>query len=295
MSTLTKVFIVLLVFSGIISTTASVSMLAQTRNWKRQYDDIQSQNQAADAENRILTAAMAAQRATDLALINAKEAEIGRLKVQLDTANKETEDLRLNLKQAVNDRMASEAINRGLLGELQASRTSLNALQTQRDDLAKQDLELQRRNTDLNQRINEETARIAVLVQQGRQYEQQINILKRENERLAATAQASPLSSQLENPAGLALPNIKAVTPVAATALRGKVLEVEGNIITISLGSGDGVKKEMQFVIMREGEYVADLLIQAVEPNRAAGKLSQPQMPPRVDDQVVDLGHLASK
>jgi len=294
LSTLTKVFVVLLVFTSIAVTTVAVSISAQTTNWKKSYQSMEQRSRIADAQIRSLNAATAAQFATLRDTINKRVEEVNRLRSELQANEDQSNSLRLQLKQAVADRASADAMNRGLLGQLQASEKNGQAHRQQRDETEAHNLELERRNVDLNERINEETSRIAVLLEQRRQFEQQINILKKANEGLAQKAKTLAVGSTLENPAGAALQGVTAQTPVAGIAIRGKVVEVSGDIVTISLGSADGVKTGMVFVIRRQGDYVGDLQISVVEPDQSAGRLIRTVKTPLSQDQVIDLSHLAS-
>jgi hypothetical protein len=127
----------------------------------------------------------------------------------------------------------------------------------QRDELEKRGIELERRNIDLNDRVNELTSRVAVLVEQGRQAEQQLNILKKENEALATATARAGSAGRLESASGIAIPGVSAETPIPRSAVQ-KVLEVAGNVVTISVRASDGVKN-MVFVIHRSRDYVGDL------------------------------------
>jgi hypothetical protein len=98
----------------------------------------------------------------------------------------------------------------------------------------------------------------------------------------------------MENPSGVAMPNIKALTPVSPTPIRGKVLDVTGDSVSISVGSADSVAKDMVFVVHRNGEYVADVKIVNVEPNRAAGRITKKTSVPQPGDQITDALSLSS-
>jgi hypothetical protein len=133
-----------------------------------------------------------------------------------------------------------------------------------------------------------------VLVEQKRQYEQQINILSEENDKLARATQRLSIGATLEEPTGAAMTDVTAVTPVAPTAIRGKVVEVSGDIVTISVGSADGVQKDMVFVIHRNGNYVGDLRVSLVDPNQSAGRLVRSNYTPRAGDEVTDANWLGA-
>jgi cell shape-determining protein MreC len=78
------------------------------------------------------------------------------------------------------------------------------------------------------------------------------------------------------------------MSPVAATPILGKVLDVSGNLVTISVGTADGVNKDMTFTIYRGNQYVGTLKINAATPNKAAGKMVRQSVAPLPGDEVKD-------
>jgi len=288
LSILTKVFVVILVMASVMFTSVAVSITGRTQHWRSAALGYEAQLKAADATVRNLTAANSAQVATLRDTIAELERQGADLRQQLARTQEESGRYNLELKQVVADRAATEAMNAALVSQLKVAQADGEAYRKQRDALEARNMELEKRNLDLNERINEETARIAVLMEQRRQYEQQINILKQENDVLSRSAGALPVGSRLEDPRGAGLAGVTALTPVAATAVRGQVLDVDGDIITLSVGAADGVKNDMVFVIYRDTQYIGDVRISAVEPNQSAGRLTRSNASPRRNDQVVD-------
>jgi hypothetical protein len=90
------------------------------------------------------------------------------------------------------------------------------------------------------------------------------------------------------------MPRVTALSPAARPAIRGHVVDVDGNIITISVGAADGIRKDMVFVVHRAGEYIGDMKIDLVDPNQAAGRPVGPAFVPRRGDQVTDSLALGS-
>ena len=182
-------------------------------------------------------------------------------------------------------------MNRGLLAQLQLVQATSDEYREQRTNLERSAIDVQRRNSDLNERVNELTEQVDVLLEQRRHFEQQINILRTESDRMAAGRSSS---HSFEDPAGAALPHVVALAPVAARAIRGHVTDVGGNFVTVSVGSADGVKMGMIFVIHRGDQYVGDLTVTVVDPNQCAGRLTLSASPPRVGDEIADQASLSA-
>ncbi|MCC7291617.1 MAG: hypothetical protein IT449_06115 [Phycisphaerales bacterium] len=294
MSTLTKVFVVMLVVSSIAFTTVAVSISAQTTRWKAAYDAKEKEANVADVTIRNLHAGHAAQVATLRDTLNSQQARLAALEGDLESVRKEASAKEASLKQMQAERANLEAMNRGLLGQLQVSNSNGESFRQQRDRMEAASLDLQTRNIHLTERVNDQTAQIAVLMEQRRQFEQQLEMLKRENSGLSRQANRLGAGATMEDPKGVGLPGVTAAAPVSSSAVRGKVLGVEGNIVTLSVGSADGVERDMVFVIRRSGEYIGDVTINAVEPNQSAGRLTRQRLAPQASDEVIDLSHLAS-
>lgn len=287
MSTLTKIFIVILVVFSLTFTTMAISSVAQWTNWRDVALKYQEHAKVADTNLRNQIAVSAAELATARDTVKDHLSKIGELEGQVKAAGAEVAAMRSSLAKAESEKSSAEAMNRGLLAQLQIAESGRSEYRKQRDEIEKRNIELERRNIDLNDRVNEQTARIAVLFEQKRQYEQQINILK-------ADAQKGGRSVPVfEEPGGTVSTGV-ALTPVADQAIRGKVEEVDGGSVSISVGAADGVKKDMEFVIHRGGQYVGKMKIQMVNPNQAAGKMIQTTLPPLVGDLLTDASTFGS-
>jgi len=288
LSVLTKVFIVLLVISSIAFTSMTVAVVARTPNWRDLADKYQEHARVADTALRHEIAANAALLATLRDDVQLKLERIGGLETGLQSARNEAAQLRAEVAKAGAERSSAEAMNRGLFAQLQATEKARSEYLKQRDGLEKTQIDLQQRNIDLSDRVNELTSQVSVLREQQRHYEQQINILRTENERLAQVARVPSRALTLEAPSAAAMPGVTALTPVPARAIRGKVLDVSGSLITISVGRADGVKKDMVFVVHRQGQYVGDIQVSMVDPNQSAGRIVKANMTPQAGDDITD-------
>ena len=288
MSTLTKVFIVVLVVFSIGFTTMTISIVAQSTDWRDTAQKYEEHAKVADTNLRNEIAASAATEATLRDSIKSHLEKIGEVEGQFKTNGAEMAKLRSDIAKAESEKSSSDAMSRGLLAQLQIADAGRAEYRKQRDEIEKRNIELERRNIDLNDRVNEQTTRIAVLFEQKRQYEQQLSILKTENEKLARTAGRPAGASVLEAPSGVAMSNVTPLTPISPTPVRGKILEISGNLVTISVGSADGVKEGMVFMITRGDQYVGDLKISTVNPNQSAGRMVRTTLAPAQGDQVKD-------
>jgi hypothetical protein len=286
LSTLTKVFVVLLAVFSIAFTVMTVSVVAQTTNWRETAQTYEEQARIADTNLRSMIAASAADLAAARDQVQFHAANAADLEKKLADKTDESNQLRADLAKAEAGNASSTAMNASLVAQVKASESARDEYRKQREDLEKRNIELERRNVDLSDRVNELTARVAVMLEEKRQFEQQINILKTQNERLSRAGGAKP--PVFESPSGAALPNVQAVNPPSGSPIRGSVVAVEDNLVTLSVGSADGVQQDMVFVLHRGGDYVGDVKVNVVNPDKCAGRLIRTARTPMAGDLATD-------
>ncbi len=291
MSALTKIFIVLLVLFSIAFTSMTISIVAQSTSWRDTARKFEEQARISDTNLRHEIAASAAQLASALDEARSNIVEIGRLEAEVEKARQDAAGFQAALAKAESQKSSAEAMNRGMLAQLQLVQATSDEYREQRTNLERSAIDVQRRNSDLNERVNELTEQVDVLLEQRRHFEQQIHILRTENDQMAAGRSSS---HTFEDPAGAALPNVVALAPVATRAIRGHVTDVGGNFVTVSVGSADGVKMGMIFVIHRGDQYVGDLTVTVVDPNQCAGRLTLSASAPQVGDEIADQASLSA-
>lgn len=294
MSTITKVFVILLALFSIAFTTMTVSVVARTANWKDTALKYEQHARAADTNLRNLISASAADLATARDSIRQHRDQIGDLETKLQSNNNELARMRTEFAQIRSEKSSTEAMNRGLLARLNVSENAREEYHKQRNDLEKHNIDLESRNIDLNDRVNELTAQVVVLLEEKRQFEQQVKILQDQNDKLSQASRSPSGIVTFESASGTAMTGVDAMSPVSSTPIRGRLVEMDGNLVTISVGSADGVKNGMVFVIHRNGEYVGDVKIDIVDPNRSAGRIVRSTNTPGLGDEVIDALGLAS-
>lgn len=294
MSTITKVFVVLLVLFSVAFSAMTISVVARTSNWKDTAEKYEQHARIADTNLRYLIDASSADLATARDNINLQREQIGNLETKLQSNNNDLVSFRTELAQIKAEKSSTEAMNHGLLTRLNVAENAREEYYKQRNDLEKRNIDLERRNIDLNDRVNELTAHVVVLLEEKRQFEQQVKILQDQNTRISQASRSSAGLVTLESASGTALSGVDALSPISATPIRGRVVEMDKNLVSISVGSADGVKSGMVFVIHREDSYIAEVKIDMVDPNRSAGRIVRSTGAPILGDQVIDEMGLAS-
>ncbi len=287
MSTLTKVFIVLLAVFSIAFTMMAISFVVQTNDWKKLADDYRANAQVVESAMRNLAASHAAEKATWLdvrAALDRKIAdlELGSQQKAQELAKRDAELTGMTLEK----RSADDLANR-LSSQLQIAETGWKTESDRANALEQRKLDLEKRNQDLDDRVSEQATQIIAMEQEKRQLEQQVFILRNENKRLAQAAKEPP-TLLAEVPAGVSKGRVLPLTETTGTPIRGRLLDVEGRRASISVGSSDGVEAGMVFVIYRGGDFIGDLEVTDVEPDKSAGRITLTRGTPRAGDLVMD-------
>lgn len=290
MSAVTKVLIIVLVVLCVAFSMTAISFVASSANWKALAEEYLNEAQIADAHQRNLMAAHAAELASARDTMRNLRDRINQLEADLQDATEQTAHQAGEIAQLQSDNRQADALSQRLTNELGIAQAGRAAVQSQRKELESRNIVLEKRNVDLNERVNELTTRVTVLVQQQRHQAQQMSILRSENQKLAQQA-GEPIAGGAEAVPGAGMRGVKPLSGAPVPRISGHVVAVDGDFVTISVGSADQVKKGAIFVIFREGStYIGDIEITDVEPNLSAGRIirSVPGVAPRKGDQVQD-------
>lgn len=295
MTTVAKVFLVLLVIGAIALSTASITLTAQARNWKALADGYRSDAVAAWASATSYTAEA---RVREEQLNNARQAlteQIANLQKDLDGRQKDLADLRTEIERLKVESASDKAAVLKLSTALKTEQDRANQWQEQNQQALARALDLEKRNIDLNGRVQELTASVNVLENQTRVLQQRNYGLQ---EQVAKLREQASMGPQTTTVAGVQ-PSTGAAQPLSSpanTPIRGKVLQVDGNVIGLSVGSSDGVKPNMAFVVFRGDKTLGRALIRDVDPQVSAGTLDKKFGEPiQVGDQVIDEAGLMAQ
>ena len=273
MSTLTKVFVVLLVILSMLLTAATVVFVNRVENFKQVAADTQAQlNLEKARSNEAISAANSARNQVQGALTQSL-AQVEQLKGSGNT--KDAEISKLNAQIAtLTSADAMKAANIAQLTE---------ALKASEDQKAKQHdmiADLRTGNDKYIKQFAEQSARVSELTEQLEATERLRRQASEQNQELTAQLDRS---NKLLQQNGINVTDAVPSPNAAAPNINGVIRETRqiGGVpyATISLGSADGVVKGMEFkVIDRDaGEFLAIVTIDSVEPNESTGRLTGPR------------------
>lgn len=255
-----------------------VAFVGNTENYKQLYEEQQSVNAVLHADLTTTETQYNTQikKSTELAT-----------KLQQELQNLEADNNRLasDLRQA--QRLAQQYQNqadswKGVMTGFEQSVRNLQASLSQTQEQLDQ-----ARNEGIKDKkeLNQLTADL---------YEKIVQLQSLEAERRRLLEQKKELEEQTAT-GTIAPPQVTAVTPLNRTAapvspittaadIKGLVVEVQQNLITLSVGSADGVRQDMVFHITRGERFICDVIITNVDINQCAGVLDLKVESPQVGD-----------
>jgi DNA repair exonuclease SbcCD ATPase subunit len=288
LSTLTKVLIVLLTIVSIFLCGIVVTYVANAENYRQKYVDLNNSERATREKERNVTEQLnkTIEQADQQKKVLSGEVallkqEVDSLKADLAEALRQKDDAlqRVNNWAAiVMDFSKTTDKQRQLLEDTHAE------LKTMQADLIKEQREHKETTTALVEKMSivaqleEKTKRL--LEEKTELQNRADQFLQQFGKAVAAPVPVTPIKEKAQ---------VAAVT--TDIALKGLVSEVDlkNSLAQISIGSADGVKAGMRFHVVRGDEFICDILIFDVEPEKAVGVLElmeATQLQPRAGDNI---------
>jgi hypothetical protein len=273
LSALTKLFVVLLIVCSLLLTAAVVVYVNLSAEWRTYSDDLKSQM---DLLTRQKNDAMA-----DAVAAKLREDKMG-TEWSLSTAQ-----LRTELSQARAELVAAKNEAAGLTTKRDMDAASIQslgiALKTVQDNLNA----VHKRNEGLIADLDKMKVESASTAAANTDYAKRLDAT--EAERRWLNEQVIQLQKDLATARNTLAEHRIPVEPPAVRSLsappvNGLVMEVKVTdgqaFATINIGSAEKVEKGMQFKVVNQGgtEFLANLTIDAVEPNEAWGRLEGPKV-----------------
>ena len=286
MSTLTKILIVLMTIASIFLCGIMVTYVANADNYKQKYNNVYVDLQ--DAVQKRKGAETQLKEETDKA------------NLQIKTINDKNASLNINIKQLEADLAEMERENALLLKRVDSFASIVEGFTKTNDQqglLLKNTiarLESVEAGLIKEQSQHKETSRIL--------FEKMaiIKTLEEKDKRLLEeNAELQTKLDQFLRQYGKTLAPPTPVTPVTDKAkpaplptkdisLKGQItaVDLKNSLAEISIGTANGVKEGMKFHVTRGDQFICDIVILDVEPEKAIGWLELVQQDPKAGDNV---------
>lgn len=296
MTPVTKIFVVLVCLFAFIFTPLTIGFVAQSYHWKTlatQYQDtittMVATERAALGSAASAVSHYQAQRENDRLQMEALKNDISKLEQRIDQL--------INEKEACDaSRSSWESSAQTLSAQIKVINNHNQALIEENARLSNSEQELRARNLSLQDRVEELSANSVTLAQQLRQKIEEMTAVRQENDQLRQSLQLGKASAALTS---AAQPSARAGTPSKISEIRGSVTEVRATegLASIDVGSAAGVSEGMVMAVIRNNEYICDLIItDKVDPTQSVGKIAvQGSKEIRPGDTVIDERSLMAR
>ena len=288
MSTLTKVLIVLLTLSSIFLCGIVVTYVANAENFKDKYIKQKADKDAAETNET------AAKKQLNETIKSADEREL-KLKDDISDLEIQVDQLKTDLAEAQRQTVtATEEEGKWKAATIAFYDTNDKQRKLLEDTLAKLKT-IQSEQIEGNKELNETTAvlieKMAIIDDLEKQSKQLLEEktdlqneldkhLQRTGQTVAATVAVTPIKDKA-----------RVAPPTVDIGLEGLIttVDLENSLAEISIGATNGVKQNMKFHVTRGDEFICDILILDVEPEKAVGTLelmNVTQKQPKAGDNV---------
>jgi transcriptional regulator with GAF, ATPase, and Fis domain len=283
LSTLTKILIVLLTISSILLCGVVVTYVGSAVNFKEKYDSRQNQinslMRSKEAAVNTLNKTIEQRDQKEAGLnesIKSLQAEITRLENELANATRKRDDAiqRMENWQAI---------------ALDFSKTTETQVKLAKDAFNEKNIIDEERIKNLKE-LEERTAALIEKMALIDQLEKESRRLREENAALQnkvdqfirqygkTVSRPTPVTQLAEK--------AKVAPPATDIGLKGVIsaVNLENSWAELSIGSANGVRKNMVFHVIRGDNFICDIVIFEVDPEKAVGVMELVQETPRVGD-----------
>jgi TolA-binding protein len=270
----TKIFVVLVCLFAFIFTPLAISFVARSHNWKALADQYDNAARTALANERAALGTAASLesyyqrlRDQDSLRVHDMEKQIADLEQKIEQLTREKEGLEAS-------RASWESSAQTLTAQIAVTNSVDKSLREDNKRLSASELDLRTRNDSLQSRVQELSANAVTLAQQLRQKIEELTAVRQENDQLRKSLHLGQASEALTS---TPTPTAKATTPTPHGEIRGTVTQVKANqgLASIDVGSSAGVTEGMVMAVIRDSEYICDLVItDKIDPTQSVGKIT---------------------
>jgi len=254
LSTLAKAFVVIVLLLSVLVAVATMGLFAQRQNWQQKAED-------ANMEKAQLSQKLQEKEESFKSQLEQKNEKIRQLNASLEDKTHEVE-----IVTGQRNEKASQ------LKESEAKLTQAMTENAKLSDVSKMQAERIAALEELTKNLKAEKEKAFYERQQqfnkAAELERQLSNLDKKYKEAEKTIR--DLQGEVARPEGVAVEK-RAVT--APTVISGIVRDKADNLVAISVGSDDGVKKDYLFHIYRGGTYLGDIVVTEVYPDMAVGKI----------------------
>jgi len=274
---LTKICVVVLVVVNLFASAVFIAYANGSENLKQKCENLESAKQAAEvtAGNQLAHASLlqAERAALQAALVS-----------EQNSAREKIDKLTADLDREKTANSAQQINQQGILTQIAGLRTDIQAMEVSRSETIKALAEANKAKEEAQKEITEIQGKLAQSEADLRRQAGTIDVLRRDNASLRE--QTEKLSDLVARGGGSSDVSGGGRGTASVANIRGQVLAVEGDLLSINVGSAKGVREGMVLLISRKDQLVGYLRIEEVEVDQAAGVIQEKQADPQQGDTV---------
>lgn len=286
MTTLAKIFTVLLAVFAVLFSTMAITSAVMTQNYKQLAEDEAAKRKTAETDKDA--------SANEMNLVKASLSEvIKQQQKKIDEMSSTVAKAQTSMSTAENKSLAESQKVLSLAGQVAQLTDMFNTVNTERKQLQEQLTSTRKQLTALETDNFNTSKEKAELQLQKKLYEQQIRLLTEQNvsleqnvEKMRAQLHAAATGTEVAKTNDGS--GVVAASEPQASAIKGEITQVHDKLASLSIGSAQGVAAGMEFVVYRSGQYLGKVKVTNVQPEESAGELSQVQGAIRSGDSVTD-------
>jgi septal ring factor EnvC (AmiA/AmiB activator) len=286
LSTLTKILIFLVTIGSIFLCGIVVTYVATAKNYRDQYNQIRSERdslkESSDDLKQQLNSKIAEMVASENKLndeINSLNIQISTLKGDLKKINDDNKNLLqrfTNMESVVETTSQTSNETTKMLMDTQAKLTEAEATKTKLDSQLEETSETLLEKLAIIQTLETEKKR---MLEEKTELQSRLDRLLRPTGKVPTPVVAVTPQKEIARPAPVTTKEI---------GLKGLITAVDSKnkMVSISIGTADGVKEGMKFHVTRGDKFICDILIIDTDAENAVGAMELVQEQPRAGDTV---------
>jgi cell shape-determining protein MreC len=278
LSTLTKILIVLLSLFSLFLCGTVVTYVGTAKNYKNVYEDLKTELTALQKKNQSYQQQLEEKKRQMDELSTKLDTEMAELKAektQLEQNLRDAERAKTDLDERVKTLAAAALKFEQTVGGME---DSLKKTREELDEARAEGIKLTKNLNEITTSLEEKMAQLGAIDAEKKRLLEEKTKLERQ---LAGKTTESVITEPVTVVPDSAT---KAIEPSVSVALRGTVTAVDGSLVTLSIGSADGVEKGIIFHVIRNDGFVCDVRITEVDTEAAAGTIQLVQQQPKVGD-----------
>jgi cell shape-determining protein MreC len=270
--------IVLLALFSLFLCGTVVTYVGTAKNYNQAYEEAKTEIASLRQTSTSYKEQLEEKKRQMLDLSDKLDSEMTRLKTEKSKLEQDLEGAKRD-KSALDEKvqtLAAAALK--FEGTVSGMEGSLKQTREELDKARAESIKLSKNLNEITASLEEKMAQLESLnAEKKRLLEEKTNIENKVSGKSGTAETIEPITTVPDSAT-------EATGTYSSAPLQGKVTAIEGSLATLSIGTADGVEKDMIFHITRNDAFICDIKITEVDSEVSAGTLQLVQQPPQAGD-----------